>query len=80
MELGRHLIAGPHGYTVWFGERNLKTGEPVTYPLPAELTPLASAYLHQARPALGGDASPMLWISTHRGPLSIISMTKAVRR
>lgn len=78
-ELGQNLYFKGGRYWISFDSDDTKTGRSFALPLPAALNPVLDDYIHIARPALGGAATPALWMSARRGPLSAGGISAAVR-
>jgi integrase/recombinase XerD len=72
IEIGRHLIEGKSGFRLMFDGEDTKTGDTITFPLPDALVPFMRRYIDHHRPRLlRGAATPALWVTQGRLPLSI---------
>jgi site-specific recombinase XerD len=78
-ELGQNLNFKGGRYWISFDSDDTKTGSSFALPLPVALNKVLHDYIHIARPALGGAATPALWMSSRRGPLSPRGIDEAVR-
>lgn len=79
-ELGQQLRKRDGIYWLCFGEPDMKGDHPLSYPLPAMLSPILDLYIEQVRPPWGGHHTPRLWVGFRGRPLSSAALAKVVRR
>ncbi|CAH0150458.1 hypothetical protein [Roseomonas sp. CECT 9278] len=81
MELGTHIRRVGDGYQLDFGERDTKTGQPLSYDINPELVPILDHYIMVTRPGFGaGRSTAKLWLGTRGQPLNKRDLTKIVLR
>ena len=75
IEIGRHLVRDPDGYTLQFKTREMKNGQAFDVRVPNELTGDIDRYIEHHRPVLaGGLDSAALWFAWDGKPMTINSV------
>ncbi|WP_237213330.1 hypothetical protein [Falsiroseomonas oryziterrae] len=80
MRVGVQLRRTGEGYTVDFGEEDIKTRRRLSYDLHPALVPVFDVYVADARPALGGSGTETLWCGTKERALGVGGLSKIVFR
>lgn len=80
MDLGRHLVQRAGRWAMHVEAEGNKNARDRALDLAGWLQPILDDYIHIARPALGGNATAALWLSTQRRRCATNTLTGVVMR
>jgi integrase len=81
MTIGDHIWHEGGRWVVRLPSEHMKTHEPISWPLPDEMTDMIDTYVDAVRPRLAGAvATDAFWIGVGGAPMTTRGVTEAVRR